>query len=147
MSRYVATEVAPSIDHQPPIYVLHRFAADELVREKAIREKFGHCKLVLCCTICNMGLGTYNGADGNDRRREIVDWFLNGERYPEDKAILETGYQLLDERAQGKRGAEIYKFPGVGRHIYGEALLGFIEGGFKSPEDFPELLTVAQGSL
>lgn len=134
-------------DHQPPVYVLHRFADGRLVTAKAIREKFGHCKLVPCCTICNMGLGAYHGADDNDRRGEIVDWFLNDERCPEDKIILEAGYQLLDEWAQGKRGAEIYAFPGVGRVIYAEALLGYIKGDFASPDDFPEWLTAAQSEL
>ena len=54
-------------DHQPPVYVLHRFADGGLVTERAIREKFGPCKLVPCCTICNMGIGAYHGVD-EDRR-------------------------------------------------------------------------------
>jgi hypothetical protein len=134
-------------DHQPPVYILHRFADGGLVTGKAIRERFGQCKLVPCCTICNMGLGAYHGVDDNDRRKEIVNWFLNDERYPEDKIVLEVGYQLLDERAQGKRGVEVYEFPGVGRAIYLESLLGFIEGDFASPNDFPQWLTAAQTEL
>ena len=43
-------------DHQPPVYILHRFADGGLVTKRAIRERFGQCKLVPCCTICNMGL-------------------------------------------------------------------------------------------
>lgn len=134
-------------DHQPPVYVLHRFADGRLVTAMAIRKKFGQCKLVPCCTICNMGLGAYHDADDTNRRKEIVNWFLQDDRYPEDRTILEIGYRLLDERAQGKRGVEIYEFTGVGRVIYSESLLGFIEGEFKSPDDFPSWLTVAQSEL
>lgn len=134
-------------DHQPPVYVLHRFADGGLVTESAIRKKFGQCKLVPCCTICNMGLGAYHGADDNDRRNEIVNWFLEDERFPDDGLVLEIGYRLLDERGQGKRGTEIYAFPGVGRAIYCEALFGFIEGNFNSLDDFPEWLTATQLEL
>ena len=134
-------------DHQPPIYVLHRFADGGLVTERAIREKFGQCRLVSCCTICNMGLGAYHGADDDDRRREIVDWFLHDERYPEDRIILAVGYRLLQERIQGKRGVEVYEFPGVGRAIYTEALLGIIEGHYARPDNFPQWLSTAQVEL
>ena len=44
-------------DHQPPVYILHRFADGGLVTKKAIREQFGQCKLVPCCRVCNMGWG------------------------------------------------------------------------------------------
>ena len=94
-----------------------------------------------------MGLGAYHGADDNDRRREIVDWFLHDERYPEDRIILAVGYRLLQERAQGKRGVEVYEFPGVGRAIYVEALLGIIEGHYARPDDFPQWLSTAQVEL
>ena len=57
-------------DHQPPVYVLHRFADGGLVAKKAIRERFGQCKLVPCCTICNMGLGAFHGSTDNDRMQE-----------------------------------------------------------------------------
>lgn len=134
-------------DHQPPVYVLHRFANDGLTTKKAIREQFGQCKLVPCCTICNMGLGAYHGADDNDRRLEIVGWFLNDKRFPEDEAILAIGRQLIEDRLQQKRGVEIYEFAGVGRVIYIEALLGFIDGEFSCPDDFPEWLQVAQLEL
>lgn len=135
------------VDHQPPVYVLHRFADGGLVTKKAIREKFGQCKLVPCCTICNMGLGAYHGADDNDRRREIVNWFLLDERYPEDKLILDLGINLIKDRAAQKRGTEIYKFPGVGRIIYIEALIGLIDGNFASPDDYPDWLKMMQSEL
>jgi hypothetical protein len=134
-------------DHQPPVYVLHRFAAGSLVTAKGIRERFGQCKIVPCCTICNMGLGAYHGVDDNDRRQEIVNWFLIDKRYPEDRDILEAGSRLLDEHDQGKRGTEIYEFPGVGRVIYIEALLGIVNGEFCCPDDFPEWLKIAQTEL
>ena len=134
-------------DHQPPVYVLHRFANGGLVTKRAIRERFGDCKLVPCCTICNMGLGAYNGKDNNDRRREIVNWFLEDDRYPEDKLILDMGVRLLEERFNEKCGLEIYEFPGVGRIIYIEALMGFVEQKFKNPNDFPDWLQIAQEEL
>ena len=134
-------------DHQPPVYVLDRFAGGGLVTKRSIREQFGRCKLVPCCTICNMGLGAYYGSDDNDRRREIVNWFLVDDRFPEDPIILDLGYQLIDDRVQQKRGSEIYEFPGVGRFIYVEALLGLIKGNFDSPEDFPEWLKLVQSEL
>ena len=134
-------------DHQPPLFVLHRFADGALVTQRAIREKFGSCKLVPCCTICNMGLGAYHGSDDNDRRGEIVNWFLLDDRFPFDKFILDVGYRLVSDRVRGIRGTRIYKFPGVGRAIYVEALVGFIEGKFASPDDFPEWLTLVQLEL
>lgn len=134
-------------DHQPPVYVLHRFADGELVTKRSIRERFGQCKLVPCCTICNMGLGTYQGRDDNDRRREIANWFLVDEQYPEDNLVLEMGRQLIDKRLQGSCGAEIYQFPGVGRLVYVNALLGLIEGQFSTPDEFPEWLRITQSEL
>jgi hypothetical protein len=135
------------IDHQPPVYVLHRFAGGGLTTKKAIREAFGQCKLVPCCTICNMGLGAYHGKDDNDRRREIVDWFLVDERFPEDELILKLGEKLVEDRLAGKRGSEVYEFPGVGRVIYIRALIGQIEGEFTSPESFPDWLKLLQSEL
>jgi hypothetical protein len=134
-------------DHQPPVYVLHRFADGGLVTKRAIREQFGTCKLVPCCTVCNMGLGAYHGCDDNDRRREIANWFLVDERYPDEELLLLIGHKLLKERLRGRGGPEIYKFPGVGRVIYIEALTGLIEGKFNNPDEFPEWLRVAQSEL
>lgn len=134
-------------DHQPPVYILHRFADGGLVTKKAIREQFGECKLVPCCTICNMGLGAFHGRDDNERRREIANWFVVDERYPEDKLVMEIGRQLIEKRLQGSRGAEIYEFPGVGRVIYTHALFGFIEGQFNAPDEFPEWLLTSQSEL
>lgn len=134
-------------DHQPPIYVLHRFADGDLVTKRAIRERFGECKLVPCCTICNMGLGAYNGTDDNDRRREIVNWQLLDDRVAHDKLVLNLGYKLLNERLDEARGVEVYEFPGVGRAIYTEALLGFVDGDLMSFDDFPDWLTFAQSEL
>lgn len=134
-------------DHQPPVYLLHRFADGGLVTKRAIREQFGRCKLVPCCTICNMGLGAYHGSDDNDRRQEIVNWFLLDDRFPEDRKILDLGYKLIEDRVRQQRSREICEFPGVGRVIYIEALVGFIEGDFASPNDFPEWLTFMQSEL
>lgn len=134
-------------DHQPPVYVLHRFADGGLVTKKAIREAFGRCKLVPACTICNMGLGAYHGKDDNDRRQEIVNWFLLDERYPEDKLVLDMGYKLVDERLESKRGCEIYAFPGVGRAIFIEALMGLIESRYCMPSVFPDWLKMLQSEL
>lgn len=134
-------------DHQPPVYVLHRFADGGLVTKRAIRKQFGDCKLVPCCTICNMGLGAYHARDDNDRRREIANWFLVDERQPEDKLILALGYKLISERLQGSRGTEVYEFPGVGRVVYISALVGVIEGQFRSADEFPEWLETAQSEL
>lgn len=135
------------VDHQPPVYVLHRFANGGLVTKRAIREAFGLCKLVPCCTICNMGLGAYHGEDDNDRRREIVGWFMSDERVPEDELLLRAGYKLAEDRANGKRGKEVYSFPGVGRAIYIEALMGLIEARYCSIDDFPTWLRCLQAEL
>lgn len=134
-------------DHQPPVYLLHRFADGSLVTKRAIREKFGQCKLVPCCTICNMGLGAYHGSNDNERREQIVDWFLVDDRFPEDQIVLDLGYQFIEDRAQQNRGTEIYRFPGVGRAIYIEALFGFINGDYDSPDAFPEWLKFMQTEL
>lgn len=135
------------VDHQPPVYVLHRFANGGLVTKKAIREQFGECKLVPCCTICNMGLGAYHGRDDNERRREIANWFVVDERYADDDLMLKIGCRWIEGRQQGDRGTDIYEFPGVGRVIYLNALLGFVEGQFSDFDEFPEWLRVAQLEL
>ncbi|WP_155951233.1 hypothetical protein [Rhizobium mesoamericanum] len=134
-------------DHQPPVYILHRFANGGLVTKKQIQEHFGQCKLVPCCTICNMGLGAYHGLSDRERRAEIVNWFLEDERFPEDKLILALGCRLIGERLKGKRDRAIYEFPGVGRIIYMNALMGLIEGDFQGPHDFPDWLRLAQSEL
>jgi hypothetical protein len=94
-----------------------------------------------------MGLGAYHGSDNTDRRREIVNWFLIDERYPEDKLVLDIGYKLVHDRLAGKRGPEIHEFPGVGRVIYTEALYGLIEGTYQTPDDFPDWLKTLQAEL
>lgn len=134
-------------DHQPPVYILHRFADGGLVTKRAIRERIGQCKLVPCCTICNMGLGAYHGADDNDRRREIVNWFLADERYPDDELVLEVGRRLIEKWLAGGREKQIFTFPGVGRMIYISALIGLIDGQFSSPDRFPEWLREMQAEL
>lgn len=134
-------------DHQPPVYILHRFAGGGLVTKKAIREAFGQCELVPCCTICNMGLGSFHGPHDNDRRREIVNWFLVDDQYPEDGLVLELGRRLIENRLNGRGGEDIYGFPGVGRVIYIHALVGLIDGEFHSPDEFPEWLRIAQSEL
>lgn len=134
-------------DHQPPVYVLHRFADGGFVTKKAIREHFGECLLVPCCTICNMGLGAYHGVDNNDRRQEIVNWFLAEEAFPLDEALLKASYKLLENRLNKKRCEDVYRNPWIGRVIYIEALLGFVDRRFEGPEDFPEWLKLAQSEL
>ncbi|PDQ21425.1 hypothetical protein CN311_08860 [Mesorhizobium sanjuanii] len=137
-----------SMTINPPVYVLHRFADGGLVTKKAIRERFGLCKLVPCCTICNVGLGAFHGSNDNDRRREIVNWFLADDRYPDDKLVLKIGNRLIQDRLQGRRGIEIYEFPGVGRAIYINALVGLIEGEFSGLDEFPEWLhAIGTGSV
>lgn len=134
-------------DHQPPLYVLHRFADGGLVTARQVREAFGQCRLVPCCTICSMGLGAYHGSDDDDRREEIMRWFLLDERRPQDRVVFGLGAKLLADRLDGVRGGEIYEFPGVGRFIYVNALAGIAEGAFDGPDAFPEWLTKAQVEL
>jgi hypothetical protein len=134
-------------DHQPPVYVLHLFADGKLVTRRQICEAFGQCRLVPCCTICNMGLGAFHGTD-NERRGEILNWFLADARYPEDELVLRLGERLLAGRFERGQGpADIYAFPGVGRIIYIEALAGFIDGSHCTPAEFPEWLVLAQREL
>ena len=135
------------VDHQPPVYVLHRFANGSQVTKKQVREAFGDCRLVPCCTICNMGLGTFYAPDDRDRRAEIVGWFLEDEQNPLDKMILIAGRQLLEDRLNGRRGPEVYTFPGVGRLIYIAALVGLADGTYRSPDDFPKWLKAGQAEL
>lgn len=144
---YCGIPSAGKHDHQPPVYILHRFADGALVTKKAIRERFGECKLVPCCTICNMGLGAFHGRDDNERRREIANWFLADGRYAEDALVLEIGRRLIEQRLERTRGSEIYEFPGVGRVIYVHALFGFIEGGYQATDEFPEWLQLVQQEL
>jgi len=132
-------------DHQPPVYVLHRFADGGLVTKRKIREHFGECKLVPCCTICNMGLGAYHGTDDDDRRREIMNWFLADERYPEDPLTLEIGRELIRRRLESLSTADIYEFPGVGRVIYINALLASMTSS--GTEGSPSWLQQAQSEL
>jgi hypothetical protein len=94
-----------------------------------------------------MGLGAYHGFDDNDRRREIVDWFLADSRYPEDKFVLEVGRGLIEKWLQDGGGRDIFVFPGVGRIIYIHALMGLMEGEFRTPDEFPEWLRVMQAEL
>ncbi len=134
-------------DHQPPVYVLHRFADGGLVTERQIREAFGQCKLVPCCTICNMGLGAFHGADDNERRSEILNWFLADPRFPEDEIGLRFAERLLAAPFEDVRVDRIYALPFVGRVIYIEALSGLIDGAYQGPDDFPQWLAVAQQEL
>lgn len=135
------------VDHQPPVYVLHRFANGGLVTKKQIRDAYGQCKLVPCCTICNMGLGAFHGDSDRDRRLEIVNWFLAEEGDLMDRAFLEAGTRLLEDFFDGKRGEEVFSFPGVGRVVYINALVGLANGTFSTPDDFPEWLQTAQDEL
>lgn len=135
------------VDHQPPVYVLHRFANGGLVTKKQIREAFGPCRLVPCCTICNMGLGAFHGETDADRRFEIVNWFLAEEGDLFDHAQLEAGRLLLQDFFDGRRGAEIFSFPGVGRVIYINALVGLADGSYVSADEFPKWLLDAQAQL
>lgn len=135
------------VDHQPPVYVLHRFANGGLVTKKQVRDAFGECRLVPCCTICNMGLGTFYAPDDRDRRREIVGWFLEDEKNPLDRMALVIGRKLLEDRLNGRKGPEIYAFPGVGRLIYIAALIGLSDGSYGSPEEFPGWLITGQEEL
>ena len=77
----------------------------------------------------------------------FLNWFLLDPRFPEDELLLRMGEWLLTARLDGKKGTDIYAFPGVGRIIYIESLSGFIDGGFGGPNDIPEWLTVAQREL
>jgi hypothetical protein len=134
-------------DHQPPVYILHRFANGGLITKRQIHEEFGLCKLVPCCTICNMGLGAYQGSTDTDRRREIANWFVEDTRFPDDKFVLALGCKLIEGRLRGKHDATIYEFPGVGRIIYATALCGLINGEYQAPEDFPDWLKRMQAEF
>jgi hypothetical protein len=135
------------VDHQPPVYAHHRFAVGRLVTKREIREQFGPCQLIPCCTICNMGLGAYIGSDINDRRREIADWFLPDDRFLADKLILMMGYGLIKLRFKKRQTQAIYSFAAVGRAIYISALTGLMEDRYTSFDDFPDWLQHAQMEL
>lgn len=134
-------------DHQPPLSVLHRFAKGGLTTKEAILERFVECRLVPCCTICNLGLGASHCRDDNDRRRRIANWFRVNKRHPADALVMENGRLLIQKRLEGNRGKEIYSNSGVGRCIYLSALLGLAEGQFGSPNDFPGWLQASQLEL
>jgi hypothetical protein len=135
------------LDHQPSVYVLHRFANGGIVTKRQIREAFGPCRLIPCCTICNMGLGSYHGADDTDRREEIVKWFVLDDRFPHDGAILGLGQRLIEHRLENEPATQMYAFPGVGRIIYLNALIGLIEREYQGYEDFPDWLQLVQSEL
>ena len=61
-----------------------------------------------------MGLGAYHGKDNNDRRREIVNWFLSDDRYPEDRLMLDVGYDLQTTAWRKEKGPKSTHFPVLG---------------------------------
>ncbi|MCG6115820.1 MAG: hypothetical protein MEQ84_11540 [Mesorhizobium sp.] len=134
-------------DHQPPLSVLFGFAKGGSTTKEALLERFGDCRLVPCCTICNLGLGAFQCHDDNDRRRRVANWFRVNTRHPADALVLENGRLLIQKRLEGNRGKEIYANSGVGRCIYLSALLGLAEGHFRSPSSFPDWLQASQLEL
>jgi hypothetical protein len=94
-----------------------------------------------------MGLGAFHGADDNERRLEIVKWFLVDPNYPQDVINLILGEKALERRFSGSSGVEIYAFPGVARVVYVEALTGLADGTYLGPDDFPDWLATAQAEL
>jgi len=55
--------------------------------------------------------------------------------------------KLRGDKRKSNKTSEICEFPGVGRVIYIEALVGLIKGDFDSPDDFPEWLKLMQSKL
>lgn len=114
-------------DHRPAVHTLHRFAKDRQVTRREIEEQFGPCRLVPCCTICNMGIGSFEGEHDNDRRDEILgflDFFDDeGEQKGEwSYGAFAIACEILDARAKGLLGDEVYALPAVGRLIMSHAL-------------------------
>lgn len=114
-------------DHQPAIHTLHKFAKDRLITRKQIEERFGLCRLVPACTICNMGIGSFEGESDDDRRLEILGFldFYDDEGPTKGEwnyGAFTVAYEILAARTQNVVGDEIYAIPSVGRLIMSHAL-------------------------
>jgi hypothetical protein len=114
-------------DHRPAIHTLHRFSKGRKITRREVEAHLGPCRLVPCCTICNMGIGSFEGADDNERREEILSFldFFNDEgpyKGEWNLGAFTVAYEVLEARAEGKLSDEIYALPAVGRLILSHAL-------------------------
>lgn len=114
-------------DHQPALHTLHKFAKDRLVTRKQVEERFGPCRLVPCCTICNMGIGAYEGDNDNDRRLEVLGFidFYDDEGPTKGEwnaGAFMVAFGILQARTENLVGDDIYALPAVGRAIMSHAL-------------------------
>ena len=114
-------------DHRPAVHTLHNFAKTRKVTRREIEDRFGPCRLVPCCTICNMGLGSFEGTDDNERRDEILsylDFFDDDGPHKGEWSLgaFTTAYEILAARTEETVGDEIYALPAVGRLIMSHAL-------------------------
>jgi hypothetical protein len=114
-------------DHRPAIHTLHRFAKGRQVTRKEIEGHFGQCRLVPCCTICNMGIGSFEGVDDNDCRDEILGFLDFFDDDGPSKGVWSFGAftvacEVLEARSKDIVGDEIYAVPAVGRAIMVHAL-------------------------
>ena len=114
-------------DHRPAIHSLHKFASSRLVTRKEIEGRFGKCRLVPCCTICNMGIGSFDGANDDECREEIlgfIDFFDDDgpTRGSWNYGAFCTAVEILTARTIGNVGDEIYAIPVVGRAVISHAL-------------------------
>lgn len=114
-------------DHQPAIYTLHKFAKDRLVTRKQIEERFGPCLALPACTICNMGIGSFEGESDDERRLEILGFldFFDDEGPTKGQwnfGAFMIAYEILVLRDRNEVGDEVYAIPAVGRAIMVHAL-------------------------
>ncbi len=129
-------------DHRPAVHTLHKFSEGRKVTRREVEEHFGPCRLVPCCTICNMGIGSFEGDDDNDRRDEILGFL---DFYDDDGptkgewsfGAFSVACEILDARVEGLVGDDVYALPAVGRLIMSHALR-VKKGEWKDLEFFNE---------
>lgn len=115
------------VDHRPAIFTLHKFAKSRMVTRREIHEHFGQCRLVPSCVICNMGIGSYEGENDNDRRQEILNFIdlyddFGPNRNEWNFGVFTAAAEMLIARDQGMLTDEVYAVPLVGRLVVSHAL-------------------------
>lgn len=114
-------------DHRPSLFTLHKFAEGRKVTRREIFEQFGECRLVPSCVICNMGIGSFEGENDDDRRQEILNFIDLYDDFGPKKnewnfGVFTAAAEILFARDEGMLTDEIYAIPLVGRIIMAHAL-------------------------
>lgn len=115
------------VDHRPAVHTLHRFAKGRKVTRREIEAQYGQCRLLPCCTICNMGIGSFEGEGDDEYRDEILGFldFYDDEGPHKGEWNFGTflaAMEVLEARENGILGDEVYALPLIGRLLMAQAL-------------------------